>query len=118
MKRKKAKGSGRSAERKWATIRITNAEKLRLSNQAHLAGLSLSEYLRRNFFGGKPLVAHTDLKIIMELRRIGGLLKFNFTMLREAHAPYATYAKLNEASDELVKLLNKLAWLFDDSKKD
>ncbi len=80
--------------------------------------MSRSEFLRRNFFGGKPLVAHTDLKIFMELRRIGGLLKFNFTTLKEAHAPFATYAKLDEASDELVRLLDKIAWLFDDRKKD
>lgn len=117
MKGKKAKGSSRTAAKQWVTIRVTHAEKLRLSNQAELAGVSLSEFLRRNFFGGKPLVAHTDLKIFMELRRIGGLLKFNFATLRDTHAPYAIYAKLNEATDELVKLLDKIAWLFDDRKE-
>ena len=118
MKRKKAKVISRTAEGKWITFRVTSAEKLRLSNQAELAGVSLSEYIRRNFLGGKPLVAHTDRKIVMDLRRIGGLLQVNFTTLREAHAPFATYATLDEVSDELVRLLDKIAWLFDDRKKD
>ena len=43
--------------------------------QAAIAGLSVSEYMRRLFFGGRPIVARTDSQMIRELRRMGGLLK-------------------------------------------
>lgn len=97
------------------TIRVTRAEKLRLTNQAELAGISLAEYMRRNFFGGKPLVAHTDLKVFMELRRIGGLLKHNFVLLRETRSPEALYENMNHAFYELKTLLRKIGQLFNDS---
>ena len=87
MKGRKKEGDGRTAARKWVTIRVTEREKTRLTEQAEIAGLSLSEYMRRRFFGGRPLVAHTDLSAVAELRRIGGLLKHNFETLRQAKAP-------------------------------
>ena len=83
MKDGKTKDGGRSAARKWVTIRVTEREKARLTEQAEIAGLSLSEYMRRRFFGGR-LAAHLDLNAIAELRRIGGLLKHNFGTLRQA----------------------------------
>lgn len=83
MKGKKKKGGGRSAARKWVTIRVTEEEKKRLTEQAEIAGLSLSEYMRRRFFGGR-ISACTDLNTIAELRRIGGLLKHNFETVRAA----------------------------------
>lgn len=115
MKGRKAKGISRTAERTWVSARVTQAEKLRLKNQAELAGLSLSEYLRRNFLGGKPLVAHTDLKILMELRRVGGLLKYNFTAMRECHAPLDVWARMDGAFAELCKLMEKISRSFHDS---
>ena len=39
-----------------------------------MAGLSVSELVRRRYFG-KPILASTDRATIRELRRIGGLLK-------------------------------------------
>jgi len=118
MKGRKAKGSSLAAERCWVSLRVTRPEKLRIKNQSALAGLSASEYLRRNFFGGKPLIAHTDLKILAELRRIGGLLKHNFTLLREAHAPLEVYVKMDDAFDELIRLMEKISRSFNDSQKD
>lgn len=115
MKGKRQKGISRTAERQWVTIRVTQAEKLRLTNQAEIAGVSLSEYMRRNFFGGKPLVAHTDLKIFMELRRIGGLLKGNFTVMRLNNAHYELCADMESLFQELRKLILKIGYLFDDS---
>ncbi len=115
MKGKKAKGSSRTAERTWVSARVTRAEKLQLRNQAELAGLSLSEFLRRNFLGGKPLVAHTDLKILMELRRVGGLLKYNFSAMRECHAPFDLWAKMDGGFEELLKLMEKISSSFHDS---
>ena len=65
------------------TLRLTGEEDARLSGQAAIAGISVSEYMRRLFFGGRPLVAKTDGKTIRELRRLGGLLKYNFEAVRE-----------------------------------
>ena len=65
------------------TLRLTGEEDARLSGQAAIAGISVSEYMRRLFFGGRPLVAKTDGQTILELRRLGGLLKYNFEAVRE-----------------------------------
>lgn len=65
------------------TLRLTGEEDARLSGQAAIAGISVSEYMRRLFFGGRPLVAKTDGQTIRELRRLGGLLKYNFEAIRE-----------------------------------
>lgn len=65
------------------TLRLTDEEDARLSGQAAIAGISVSEYMRRLFFGGRPLVAKTDGQTIRELRRLGGLLKYNFEAVRE-----------------------------------
>lgn len=59
-------------------VRLTTAEKSRLKEDADLAGLSVSEIVRRRCFG-RPIVASTDLAMIKELRRIGGLLKHVFS---------------------------------------
>ena len=56
------------------TIRVTAREKVKLQEDADLAGLSVSELVRRRYFG-KPILASTDRAMIRELRRIGGLLK-------------------------------------------
>ena len=65
------------------TLRLTGEGDARLSGQAAIAGISVSEYMRRLFFGGRPLVAKTDGQTIRELRRLGGLLKYNFEAVRE-----------------------------------
>ena len=57
------------------TIRLSESEDSRLVEQAAIAGLSVAEYMRRLFFGGRLLIASTDGQMIRELRRMGGLLK-------------------------------------------
>ena len=64
-------------------MRLTAEEDARLERQARLAGISVSEYMRRRFFGGRPIIAKTDDQAIRELRRLGGLLKHSFTVARE-----------------------------------
>lgn len=77
------KTSGRSTRfQNRRTVRLTAAEDEKLRGQADSAGLSVSEYMRRVFFGGRPLVARTDAQTIRELRRLGGLLKHHFTDIR------------------------------------
>lgn len=55
-------------------IRLTQAEKARLAEDADLAALSMSELVRRRFFG-RPIIANADMVMIKELRRLGGLIK-------------------------------------------
>ena len=87
MKGNKSKSdSGLSSAKKWITLRVSLEEKERLAGQADIAGLSVSEYMRRRFFGGRPLIAHTDELVVRELRRLGGLLKHNFETLRQSGA--------------------------------
>jgi len=54
--------------------RLTEQEYVDVSEQADAAALSLSEYLRRRLFG-RRVVPKTDLRVLSELRRLGGLLK-------------------------------------------
>lgn len=108
MKDRKTEDGGRSAARQWVTIRVTEREKTRLTEQAEIAGLSLSEYMRRRFFGGR-LAAHLDLNTIAELRRIGGLLKHNFETLRQANAPPDVFEKQEDALRKLVWAIQKIS---------
>lgn len=55
-------------------VRLTATEKAKLKEDADLSGLSLSELVRRRYFG-KPILANADAVMLKELRRLGGLLK-------------------------------------------
>jgi hypothetical protein len=56
-------------------MRLTAAERAQLREEADLAGLSTSELVRKRTFG-KTIHAATDLMMIRELRRLGGLQKY------------------------------------------
>ena len=84
MKGKKT--GGRYAANVLVTLRVTPEEKKRIEEQAAVAGLFVSEYLRRRFFGGRQVIHRVDEWMIRELRRLGGLLKHNFDTLRQAGA--------------------------------
>lgn len=66
------------------TLRLRAQEDARLVENAAVAGISVSEYMRRMFFGGRPVVARADDQAIRELRRLGGLLKHGFDTVRAA----------------------------------
>jgi hypothetical protein len=109
MKDSKIKSeSSLSAAKKWITLRATASEKNRLVEQANIAGLSVSEYMRRRFFGGRPLIARTDEMMIRELRRIGGLLKYNFATLRETGASKELLQLQEEALRMIVLAIDTL----------
>jgi hypothetical protein len=54
----KAKNSGSKFQRS-RTLRLTADEDTRLEVQADMAGISVSEYILRLFFGGRPIVSRT-----------------------------------------------------------
>ncbi len=64
------------------TLRLSAGEDEKLTRQAATAGIFVSEYMRRLFFGGRPLIARTDDQTVRELRRLGGLLKHHFDMTK------------------------------------
>lgn len=64
------------------TLRLSAGEDEKLTRQAETAGISVSEYMRRLFFGGRPIIARTDDQTIRELRRLGGLLKHHFEVVK------------------------------------
>ena len=66
-------------------VRLTSAEKARLREDADLAGVSVSELVRRRYFG-RPIVANADAVMLKELRRLGGLLKHVY---RESGGAYS-----------------------------
>lgn len=55
-------------------VRLTSDEKERLRDDADMASMSMSELVRSRYFG-RPVVAHADVLMVKELRRLGGLLK-------------------------------------------
>jgi hypothetical protein len=55
-------------------VRLTVAEKRRLTEDADLAALTMSALIRRRYFG-RPVIASADMVMLRELRRLGGLLK-------------------------------------------
>jgi hypothetical protein len=56
-------------------MRLTASERVLLCEEADLAGMSISELVRKRTFG-KTIHAATDLMMIRELRRLGGLQKY------------------------------------------
>ena len=85
------------------TLWVSEGEAKQIEEQASVAGLSVSECLRRRGFGGRPVVAQTDMNTIRELRRIGGLLKHHFETLREAGAS----RELLEQQEKTLRILSR-----------
>ncbi len=61
-------------------MRLTAAERKQLHEDADLAGMSVSELVRRRALG-RTIHAATDLMMIRELRRLGGLQKYAMNKL-------------------------------------
>ena len=55
-------------------LRISEEEALEMKEQAEASHLTLSEYVRRRTLG-KRIVPQSDMNVLAELRRLGGLLK-------------------------------------------
>ena len=83
-------------------VRLTSAEKARLREDADLAGVSVSELVRRRYFG-KPIVANADAVMLKELRRLGGLAKHLHQESRGAYSK-ETAAALIAIRDYIEKL--------------
>ena len=90
------------------TLRLSAEENERLARQADVAGISVSEYIRRLCFGGRPITSRTDSQTIRELRRLGGLLKHNFETVRETGGQQAL-PKMEAALEAVQQAIERLS---------
>ena len=102
----KRKATNRFQRRR--TLRLSVEEDERLTRQAVTAGISVSEYMRRLFFGGRPIIARTDDQTIRELRRLGGLLKHHFDVVKRT-CNAATLAELDAALRQIRVAIEALS---------
>jgi hypothetical protein len=56
------------------TVRLTEAEREQIASEADVCGVSVSSFIRQRSLG-KRVASKTDLRVLAELRRLGGLLK-------------------------------------------
>ena len=99
-------GRGRFEARR--TLRLSAEENERLARQADAASISVSEYIRRLCFGGRPITSRTDSQTIRELRRLGGLLKHNFETVRETGGQQAL-PKMEAALEAVRQAIERLS---------
>jgi hypothetical protein len=102
---------------KRRTLRLSAGEDEKLTQQAATAGISVSEYMRRLFFGGRPIIARTDDRTIRELQRLGGLLKHHFDVVRRTGRQSICCSPDSEGITMIVTphraLLELSFWLWD-----
>ena len=99
-------GRGRFEARR--TLRLSAEENERLARQADAASISVSEYIRRLCFGGRPITSRTDSQTIRELRRLGGLLKHNFENVRESGG-YQALPKMEASLEAVWQAIERLS---------
>lgn len=97
-------------------LRVTAEQKSRLIEQAELAGLTMSSYIRQRVFGGRPIVASVDTRMIGELRRLGGMLKFQCQLLREQGLSLQVIQELNACIIHLGRLISRIGAAYDRQK--
>ena len=88
----------------FVKLRLQHAEKVRLAEEADIAGITLSE-LFRSRAANKVIFARTDMAMLRELRRLGGLLKFVHTSSNGAYS-LQTAAALTELRMAICGLSN------------
>jgi hypothetical protein len=84
-------------------VRFTQSDRARLDEDASLAGLTLSELIRRRT-SGQRVIANADLVMIRELRRVAGLLKHIHV---QSHGAYSE--KTASAISDLQLFIRRLA---------
>jgi hypothetical protein len=94
---------GEEALEALVRVRLTEAEKQRLRDDAELAGLTMSELVRRRTFA-RPVMASADEAMVRELRRVGGLLKHVHVTSGGAYS-----AETSAALTDVRKYIEKLS---------
>ena len=88
-------------------LRVTQNEQEAIKEQADLAGLSISEYIRKRALGFH-IMPKLEFNILKELRRLGGLVKH---IHNESHGAYSaeTATALNALTSYTHALERKLS---------
>ena len=87
---------------KRLTVRFKPEEMEELLSQADVCGLSVSELVRRRSLH-RRVVPAADLKMISELRRIGGLVKLSFSQTGGIYSG-KTAAILDELRSAIIRV--------------
>ena len=87
------------------SVRFKPDEMEELVSQADVCGLSVSELVRRRSLH-RRVVAAADLKMISELRRIGGLVKLSFSETGGAYSA-KTAMILDELRSAIIRVGSK-----------
>lgn len=84
------------------SLRVTEEEHKLIAEEADLCAISLSSFLRQRSLG-KRVSAKTDLRVLAELRRIGGLLKHIHNETKGAYS-----AKTAEGIREITRYVRQM----------
>ncbi len=95
---------------------LTAGQREQLEKEAETAGLTLSEYTRRKLFGGRPIVASTDLQALAELRKVSGLLKHQCQLFREQGMGGEILGELNAVVYSIGQIVGKIGIDHDNQK--
>ena len=95
---------------------LTVGQRQQLEQQATLAGLSLSEYARRKMFGGRPIVASVDLKMLAGLNKFGGLIKNQCALIRAANGNATIIEMLRDTLTQVQQLVADMSAAYDSQK--
>lgn len=100
----KDKDSKKPDKSRVITFRVTEEEEQEYREQAEIAGLPLSEYIRRKLNGTKIVAKQplTDRQTVARLRQIGGLIKQLFV--------HDKITKL-ELDNALLKIYNAIGYI-------
>lgn len=95
----------------YVPFRLTQEEKDQLKKEADVAGIPVGELVRRRCFN-RPVIAKVDLVMVEELRRQGGLLKSNFSTLRNAEVDKELVLLHEECLRGMISLIDKISIKF------
>ena len=88
-------------------IRITDAEKANIRDQAKIAGLTMSEYMRRTSLH-KRIVSKMDQKALGELARLGGLQKYLLRQIKGLPDEEGLRKELNSTLSAVLSAVSRL----------
>ncbi len=97
-------------------LRATHEEKAQLKQMSALAGMNVSNFIRHKIFGGRPIVASVDMKMLGELRRFAGLLKYQCQLFREQGGGIEVVQKLDSLYRDISQLISRIGIAYDSQK--
>lgn len=91
---------------KWIKFRCSEDDYEAITKKAIVAGLTTSEYLRRTALN-RRIQVRTDIRMMNELKRLGGLQKHLYTQMQEQMTTELS-RQFSEVLSGIVKAINAL----------